>query len=224
LNSSYKDEIDIIERARPKKKRRTEISPGEIIDLDIHSDEDIPRTSSRTKVQPTASNSTSSLTLVDNAKERAEAIHIASNHARSHIERRTAPGITVNANAKPISRPDVSRPSSSSRINIFHASESSGNEQLASAEQKKRHELWQAKLSQGMMIPRRNSLPLDQAAGMENDQDVGLDEMEDRDEEVHGNPKERKAETAKVVKGKKKEEVGPSGMAYTPLEKQVCFW
>jgi hypothetical protein len=101
-------------------------------------------------------------------------------------------------------------------------------------ERKRRHERWQTRIGQGLVAPRRNSLPLDQAE----EEDLNGEEAEFEmlgDEEEDGNMTTGRAgskktktkagagtsKSVKPSKGKKKEEIGPSGMTYTPLEKQV---
>lgn len=101
-------------------------------------------------------------------------------------------------------------------------------------ERKRRHERWQTRIGQGLVAPRRNSLPLDQAEeehidGEEAEFEMLGDEEEDVDMTT-GRAGSKKTKTkagagtsksVKPSKGKKKEELGPSGMTYTPLEKQV---
>lgn len=101
-------------------------------------------------------------------------------------------------------------------------------------ERKRRHERWQTRIGQGLVAPRRNSLPLDQAEeeymnGEEAEFEMLGDEEEDRNMTT-GRAGSKKTKTkagagtsksVKPSKGKKKEELGPSGMTYTPLEKQV---
>lgn len=99
---------------------------------------------------------------------------------------------------------------------------------------KRRHERWQTRIGQGLVAPRRNSLPLDQAEEEHMDgEEAEFEMLGDEEEDVEmttgraGSKKTKtkaRAGTSKSVKpskGKKKEEVGPSGMTYTPLEKQV---
>jgi DNA mismatch repair protein MSH3 len=116
-------------------------------------------------------------------------------------------------------------------------------------DQQRRHEEWQRRvLAPGGVMPRRRSLALDEAAaaearrlaggeageGDEGADTPGMDEVAvvESDEEgriaAEGVGSKLKAkyaakgsELAKGKgKGKKKEEIGPSGMTYTPLEKQ----
>nr|XP_019050346.1 DNA mismatch repair protein MSH3 [Kwoniella bestiolae CBS 10118]OCF29276.1 DNA mismatch repair protein MSH3 [Kwoniella bestiolae CBS 10118] len=120
-----------------------------------------------------------------------------------------------------------------------------------SAEQQRRHELWEERLSSnGGIIRRRRSLALDEAAAAELRRGMGIETpnvdsgtntptMEEPDEvDLEDESRRRAAEgvgsklaakyASKVPdgaksargKGKKKEEVGPSGQTYTPLEKQ----
>jgi hypothetical protein len=101
-------------------------------------------------------------------------------------------------------------------------------------ERKRRHERWQTRIGQGLVAPRRNSLPLDQAEKEDmNGEEVEFEMLGDEEEDVEmttGRAGSKKTKTkagagtsksVKPSKGKKKEEVGPSGMTYTPLEKQV---
>jgi DNA mismatch repair protein MSH3 len=121
---------------------------------------------------------------------------------------------------------------------------SSSQQRQRTAEQEKRHQAWKDRmLAPGGIMPRRRSLALDEAAAAEAMGQV-IGEGADEDEEGQGEEaavdeeeeagkkaaagvgsrlKEKYA--AKPVasakgKGKKKEEVGPSGLTYTPLEKQ----
>jgi DNA mismatch repair protein MSH3 len=121
---------------------------------------------------------------------------------------------------------------------------SSSQQRQRTAEQEKRHQAWKDRmLAPGGIMPRRRSLALDEAAAAEARGQV-IGEGADEDEEGQGEEaavdeeeeagkkaaagvgsrlKEKYA--AKPVasakgKGKKKEEVGPSGLTYTPLEKQ----
>lgn len=87
-----------------------------------------------------------------------------------------------------------------------------------------RHEQFKAKLLEAN-LGRRRSLDLENAEAMTNAQGSG-DEEERGDEEETGSSSKMKALKEKLtVKGKGKEKVkevlGPSGKAYTPLEKQV---
>lgn len=107
-------------------------------------------------------------------------------------------------------------------------------------EQLNRHEEWKARvLAMSGSFRRRRSLALDEAAAAEVREAAGLEgentpfddsggdddkrESEKNAEEVGKKLKKyvakEPAEKAKG-KGKKKEEIGPSGLAYTPLEKQ----
>ncbi|KAK4686072.1 DNA mismatch repair protein MSH3, partial [Tremellales sp. Uapishka_1] len=100
-----------------------------------------------------------------------------------------------------------------------------------------RHEKWQARLlTPGGIIPRRKSLALDEAAAAELRGGIidGTPEEEEGPEQEDGErvraaedvgSKLREKFAAKETgvgkgKGKKKEDVGPSGQTYTPLEKQ----
>jgi DNA mismatch repair protein MSH3 len=82
-------------------------------------------------------------------------------------------------------------------------------------------------------MPRRRSLALDEAAAADARRAAGIDPAEedgDAEEGVDGSTTEAAAKlrskytatAAPVKKGRKKkeEELGPSGMTYTPLEKQ----
>lgn len=112
---------------------------------------------------------------------------------------------------------------------------------------RQRHAAWQKRL-QGPsgLVPRRRSLNLDEAEAREaraalaeargeeyQPEDENATPVDERDdpaeielisETVKGS-RAKKPGAAKAVKGrgKKKEEVGPSGLSYTPLEKQVCL-
>lgn len=99
------------------------------------------------------------------------------------------------------------------------------------AEQERRHQAWQ--LLAGNVMPRRRSLALDEAAAADARRAAGIDPAEedgDAEEGVDGSTTEAAAKlrskytatAAPVKKGRKKkeEELGPSGMTYTPLEKQ----
>lgn len=113
--------------------------------------------------------------------------------------------------------------------------------------QQQRHEAWQKRL-QGPsgLVPRRRSLNLDEAEAREARAALAaargeeyVPDLEEGDMEMDGGgdlggvdsieslpasrTKSAKATGAKSAKsrGKKKEEVGPSGLSYTPLEKQV---
>lgn len=110
---------------------------------------------------------------------------------------------------------------------------------------RRRHAAWQKRL-QGPsgLVPRRRSLNLDEAEAREaraalaeargeesqpeDENATPVDEKDDPAEielisEAVKGSRAKKAGAAKAVKGrgKKKEEVGPSGLSYTPLEKQV---
>lgn len=136
----------------------------------------------------------------------------------------------------------------SERDHLDQDREGTSSNDASSQLQKKRHEAWQKRL-QGPsgLVPRRRSLNLDEAEAREAkaalaaargeeyvpDVDEGDLEMEgggdlggiDSPAESVSASRSRtiKATTAKPTKGKgrKKEEVGPSGLTYTPLEKQV---
>ncbi|GFZ42602.1 MutS protein homolog 3 [Saitozyma sp. JCM 24511] len=128
-----------------------------------------------------------------------------------------------------------------------HGARSSGRERTR--EQQRRHDEWQRRvLAPGGVMPRRRSLALDEAAaaearrlaggdageGDEGAETPGMDEVavEESEEEgrkaAEGVGSKLKAKYAAKgsdmakgkSKGKKKEEIGPSGMTYTPLEKQ----
>nr|ODO02407.1 DNA mismatch repair protein MSH3 [Cryptococcus depauperatus CBS 7855] len=112
------------------------------------------------------------------------------------------------------------------------------------AEQERKHEEWQARmLAMGRMFKRRRSLALDEAAIAEAKKAAGIDTPDDEVTPFDDGAQEDEAtlqkaeETRKKLqryaskdaekstvkgksKGKRKEEVGPSGMIYTPLEKQ----
>lgn len=109
----------------------------------------------------------------------------------------------------------------------------------------KRHAKWQKRLMSGNLIPRRRSLGLDEAEAasialaaargeiVEGSGGV-TEDAEDEDTQILDdsgitgrNSKSKQVDRTKSgtskPKGKKAEEIGPSGMAYTPLEKQVCL-
>ena len=116
------------------------------------------------------------------------------------------------------------------------------------AEQERRRQAWERKLVSGRLVPRRRSLKLDEAAATEARIAAGLvdaedveegtqtpaldepilpqDDMEEQPAPDLGESKFKKyaAKGSDVANGKgrkkKKEEVGPSGMTYTPLERQ----
>lgn len=98
------------------------------------------------------------------------------------------------------------------------------------AEQERRHEAWQR-----LVMPRRRSLALDEAAAAEARRAAGIDTLEEGEAGEEENDEDstpsavatslRSKYVAKEAAGKrgrkkKEEEVGPSGMTYTPLEKQ----
>lgn len=107
-------------------------------------------------------------------------------------------------------------------------------------EQLNRHEEWKARvLAMSGSFRRRRSLALDEAAAAEVREATGLEgentPFDDSDGDDDKRESEKNAEEVgkklkKYVakepsekakgKGKKKEEIGPSGLAYTPLEKQ----
>ena len=78
-----------------------------------------------------------------------------------------------------------------------------------------------------MIAPRRNSLPLDQAENGEGAEFEVLQEDVDEDDTTtagtsRSKPQAKPSKTVKATgKPKRKEDIGPSGMAYTPLEKQA---
>ncbi|WWC60269.1 uncharacterized protein I303_102837 [Kwoniella dejecticola CBS 10117] len=121
--------------------------------------------------------------------------------------------------------------------------------QSRTEEQQRKHEAWQNRLINGNLIRRRRSLRLDEAAAAELRRQNGIETPEagsgtdtptlEEPEEVDPAEEDRrkaaegvgsklaakyasKAADGKTTKGKgkKKEEVGPSGQTYTPLEKQ----
>jgi DNA mismatch repair protein MSH3 len=113
--------------------------------------------------------------------------------------------------------------------------------------QQERHEAWQKRLEgPSGLVPRRRSLNLDEAEAREARAALAaargeeyVPELDEAEMEMEGGgdlggidlnesvpasrAKSAKAVGAKSAKGrgKKKEEVGPSGLSYTPLEKQV---
>lgn len=106
-------------------------------------------------------------------------------------------------------------------------------------EQKRRQEAWTQRMNSGGIIRRRRSLALDEAEAAEARQEAGIEDDEDDtgviDVDSDEERSKKKAEgvgsklAAKFAskddkgtkgKGKKKEDVGPSGLTYTPLEKQ----
>ncbi|RXK40429.1 DNA mismatch repair protein MSH3 [Tremella mesenterica] len=117
-------------------------------------------------------------------------------------------------------------------------------------EQVKRHAEWQRRVLSGEIVRRRRSLALDEAAAVEARRQTGLiddndileegdtslvDGVADVQEDTKGDKpisgivsslrekysaKESSAASAKGRKKKKEEEVGPSGLTFTPLEKQ----
>lgn len=129
------------------------------------------------------------------------------------------------------------------------AAEDIASHAAASQLQKKRHDAWQKRLQDPSgLIPRRRSLNLDEAEAREaraalaaargeeyvpdaDEGDLDLDGggdlggIDSPAESISASrTKHTKAAATKPTKGKgkKKEEVGPSGLPYTPLEKQVC--
>ncbi|WWC68667.1 uncharacterized protein I206_102599 [Kwoniella pini CBS 10737] len=126
----------------------------------------------------------------------------------------------------------------------------STSSQTRTEEQQRKHEAWQNRLMNGGLIRRRRSLRLDEAAAAElrrqngietPENESGMDtptieepegidsDDEDRRKAAEGVGSRLAAKYASKVtdgskttkgKGKKKEEVGPSGQTYTPLEKQ----
>jgi hypothetical protein len=176
------------------------------------------------------------------SEQRAKAIETILNPGRTALQKYTAPKLEHFDQDGPSSTlaPGPSRNSeavpSASRSNTDKnstAMEVDVNTDV-DAERRKRHERWQKKLGQGLIAPRRNSLPLDQAAAesmdpTDPDFEIFPDDMDNDLAETEPGPSRGKAR-GKVVtsgkamgKGKKKEEVGPSGMTYTPLEKQVSL-
>ncbi|WVQ79017.1 hypothetical protein IAT38_001109 [Cryptococcus sp. DSM 104549] len=127
-------------------------------------------------------------------------------------------------------------------------SQPSASQHERTAEQVARHEAWQERVTaMGGTFRRRRSLALDEAVAAEARKAAGLDDGEGEegggtpvdadkaDEDGEGEEKKKAEGVGKKLaakyavkvdakgakgKGKKKEEVGPSGMTYTPLEKQ----
>lgn len=96
------------------------------------------------------------------------------------------------------------------------------------AEQQARHEAFQ-RIVDGPGLGRRRSLVLDEAAAAEargaagEDSEEGGGDTPDVEESAVGaslRSKYAAPEKAKRGRKKKEEEIGPSGMTYTPLEKQ----
>lgn len=127
--------------------------------------------------------------------------------------------------------------------------ESSGNNEEKEI-QKRRHEAWQKRLhAPSGLVPRRRSLNLDEAEAREaraalaeargeeyqpeaDDAATPVDGTDDSadieviSESARGSrAKSTRAGGSRAVRGrgKKKEDVGPSGLSYTPLEKQVSL-
>lgn len=106
---------------------------------------------------------------------------------------------------------------------------------VRTAAQQARHDAWDKKLAgPGGLMPRRRSLALDEAAAADMRREAGLEEV-DEDAPQEDQSDEEKLKKAEAIgsklpakfaakgagkKGKKQEEIGPSGQTYTPLEKQ----
>jgi DNA mismatch repair protein MSH3 len=86
-------------------------------------------------------------------------------------------------------------------------------------EQEQRRLAW-SKRMEGGLIRRRRSLALDEAAAAEAREDLESGSDSDEPKATSLGSKLAKYAAGETKKGKKKEEVGPSGQTYTPLEKQ----
>jgi hypothetical protein len=220
---------------RTTKRRKIE-SPSKIdnepIDVDSEAISDV-------EIQYTAKNDTETL-------ERDTTLLVRTNHSaktptRQEKERPLTTGSTHPGLLKytaPAYHDQCDEDDTSTGINqttprsSFHSGKDASNQASLEKEEerKRRRERWQTRIGQGMVAPRRNSLPLDQAEQEQLEEDdtdfeaLG-DHVEDIDTVTSGSSRTNtKAKPSKVIKsgkGKKKEEVGPSGMTYTPLEKQV---
>lgn len=112
-----------------------------------------------------------------------------------------------------------------------NGSQSASQTTQRSEEQEARHKAWQRVVNgPGGVMPRRRSLALDEAAAAEVRKATGVVEDVTMDDEGGKEEEENVASTLrskyaakekpKRGRGKKVEEVGPSGQTYTPLEKQ----
>lgn len=84
-----------------------------------------------------------------------------------------------------------------------------------------RHEEWQKRIGQGLFLPRRNSLPLDEHGVPPETAEMDPEDIDqlEQEEEIAAKSKTKLAKNKSTL-GKKKEALGPSGLTYTPLEKQ----
>jgi hypothetical protein len=214
----------------PRKRQKLDSSAP--IDIESSSDEETDfRVVSPIKAGPSGTQQTT-LTEVKStgSEQRAKAIETTLNPSRTALRRYTAPKITY-----PEDEVVAATPTASTSAALNHSYDANppiptSEDDQAAKERKRRHQRWQKKLDQGLIAPRRNSLPLDRAAAENPDENDPDFEMlaEDLDSAeagpTRGTARGKSAGTSKSAgKGKKKEELGPSGMSYTPLEKQVTY-
>ena len=212
----------------PRKRQKLDSSVP--IDIDSSSDEEIDiQVASPVKTGKSSTQQTTLTQVKDTGPEqRAKAIETTLNPSRTALKQYTAPKISYPEDEVVAATPTAS--SSATLRYVFDTNQpgSTVDDDHAAKERKRRHQRWQKKLDQGLIAPRRNSLPLDRAAAEtpdENDPDFEMLAADLEPAEAgpsRGTARAKSAATSRSAgKGKKKEELGPSGMSYTPLEKQV---
>ena len=211
-------------------RKRQKVDSATPIDIDSSSDGETDfRVVSPVEAGPSGTKKTTLIEGLPSGSElRAKAIETTLNPSRTALKKYTAPKISYPEDEVVAATPTGGPSAAPKYVYDANLPIPPSEDDQAAKERKRRHQRWQKKLDQGLIAPRRNSLPLDQAAAENPDENDPDFEMlaEDLDSAEagpsRGTARGKTAATSKSAgKGKKKEELGPSGMSYTPLEKQV---